>query len=264
MRIRVKCWKKQSGAILFIAGCLLLFFGCAYRQTSPDSRQPSPADQLAAAYVAAVDDAANPEPDEIFYHLTPIAAGNPKLIWKIFYNQKYMLVVTWVEDSGYYKKVDKEGFYNTQGFDIWVTVVPELKQHCTDPGFGSSNFELRLKQLLGLPLNSNKLKFVELWVRPQDLFRPCPDAEINDSSCNLRMPDQTSTTHRAWFNRYRAKSYCRSENCKDLVPYPWTQLGYTYDWGNPETEVGLSEYVVKKNSKVKVERIYPTRNYCNR
>jgi hypothetical protein len=37
-------------------------------------------------------------------------------------------------------------------------------------------------------------------------------------------------------------------------PYPWTSLGYTYDWGNPDNHVGLSEFVVngKKSDGSKI------------
>ena len=34
--------------------------------------------------------------------------------------------------------------------------------------------------------------------------------------------------------------------------YPWTRLGYTYDWADNGEEYGLSEFVVRKNSEVKV------------
>lgn len=38
---------------------------------------------------------------------------------------------------------------------------------------------MRLKQLLGLPPTATNSYFVKFWVRPNDLFRPCPDKEIN-------------------------------------------------------------------------------------
>ena len=44
---------------------------------------------------------------------------------------------------------------------------------------------MRLEKLLGLPPNSGKTKFVEIWVRPQDLFRPSPDPEITDCVAEL-------------------------------------------------------------------------------
>jgi hypothetical protein len=259
--------KNRLTAWLCIAGLLILISGCTYFRSDRkvrESKKQGSTVQFPSAYLEAVRDAANPEPDEVYDRLIPVAASNTKLVRKTFDGEQYILVVTWVGNASYYKITDQDGFYHTQGFDIWVTVAPELQQQCADPEFGSRDLEPRLKQLLGMPPNTNKTDFVELWVRPQDLFRPCPDAQINDSSCGLGMPEQTSTSHRAWFNRYRAKSYCHSENCKDLVPYPWTQLGYTYDWGNPETEVGLSEFVIKQNSKVIVNDIVPNRKYCHR
>jgi hypothetical protein len=36
-------------------------------------------------------------------------------------------------------------------------------------------------QLLGMPPNSNDTYFVEVWVKPSDLFRPSVDNEINDT-----------------------------------------------------------------------------------
>jgi len=136
-------FKNRSIALLCIAGLLILFNRCTYFQSDQRSREPigqSPAVHLPPAYLEAVRDAANPEPGEVYGHLIPVAASNPKLVRKTF----------------------------------------------------------------------------------------------------------------------------DGEECPDLVPYPWTQLGYTYDWGNPETEVGLSEFVIKTNSKVKVNRIESTLKYCNR
>ncbi len=260
-------FKDRLTALLCIAGLLVLFNNCTYFQSYQRSREPigqSPAVHLPPAYLEAVRDAANPEPDEVYGHLIPVAASNPKLVRKAFDGEEYVLMVTWVGNASYYKTTDQDGYYNTQGFDIWVTVVPELQQRCAAPDFGLRDLKLRLKQFLGMPPNTSKTEFVEFWVRPQDLFRPCPDAEINDGSCDLSLPNRVSSAHRAWFNDYRAKSYCSGEKCPDLLPYPWTQLGYTYDWGNPKTEVGLSEFVIKTNSKVKVNRIESTLKYCNR
>jgi hypothetical protein len=44
--------------------------------------------------------------------------------------------------------------------------------------------------------------------------------------------------------------------------YPWTRLGYTYDWGNPESEVGLSEFVVAAGSTVSIEAVSDNETYC--
>jgi hypothetical protein len=43
--------------------------------------------------------------------------------------------------------------------------------------------------------------------------------------------------------------------------YPWTRLGYTYDWGSSITEIGLSEFVIKKNSQIIVHEVYDNESY---
>ncbi|MEM7038782.1 MAG: hypothetical protein AAF570_17485 [Bacteroidota bacterium] len=47
--------------------------------------------------------------------------------------------------------------------------------------------------------------------------------------------------------------------------YPWTALGYTYDWGTPPEKKGggQSEFLVLKNSVVIFDQmIYPERAFC--
>jgi hypothetical protein len=152
----------------------------------PTIRDPATG-ELLAVYAKAVRDASNPEPEEISRDLTPITAGNTKLIWRKFDDQLYILTVTWAKKTKYFKSVDDAGFYDTKEHDIWVTVVPELKSRCSDPQFSHGNLELRLKQLLGLPPTVDKEGFVEIWVRPEHLFRPCPDSEITDTTCDLNL-----------------------------------------------------------------------------
>jgi hypothetical protein len=141
--------------------------------------------------------------------------------------------------------------------EVWVTVVPQLQTVCRGIRLQCSDsaLDLRLKQLLGLPFCEQKTQFVEFWLSPSDLFRPCPDPAITDSVCNLKSSmNVDGRNHKKWFNKQKKGSYC-------LLGYPWTQLGYTYDWGNPRSEIGLSEFVVKKGANVKVESVRTTESY---
>jgi hypothetical protein len=45
--------------------------------------------------------------------------------------------------------------------------------------------------------------------------------------------------------------------------YPWTRLGYTYDWGNPKSEIGLSEFVIKNGAPIKIHSVVNADAYCN-
>lgn len=98
-----------------------------------------------------------------------------------------------------------------------MTVVPELRTVCrrVQPECGDS--ELRLKQLLGLPPQTQKSQFVEFWVSPHDLFRPCHDPEISDSVCELDFPPDVSENYRKWFDNQKSGSY----GWDGWGGYPW-------------------------------------------
>ena len=57
---------------------------------------------------------------------------------------------------------------------------------------------------------------------------------------------------------------CLPEGCSS-EKYPWTQLGYTYDW-NPENKshVGLSEFVIGENKNIVIKAIYSTNDYLEK
>jgi hypothetical protein len=118
------------------------------------------------------------------------------------------------------------------------------------------NVTLRTLQLLGLPPNNANTYFVELWVSPQSLFRPTPDNDINDTVAQLAFPASATPEYKQWFNSNIIYSYFPER-------YPWTRLGYTYDWGNSNSHVGLSEFVLKQNSTVIVKSVTPTADYLS-
>ncbi|MDO9528489.1 MAG: hypothetical protein Q7J27_04925 [Syntrophales bacterium] len=213
------------------------------------------------AYNDAIKDAINPEPGEIVDNLTPIVQDNPKLAWKVFDGIPHVLMISLVGDISYYKdSVGKR--YNTMDYYIWVTAVPEIQKLCRKYDFAGNDLTMRLRQLIGLAPNAKVVAFVEFWVNPEHLFRPAADNEIDDTTAGLILPDNTESWYRKWFNELRAAQYFQSENPRHDA-YPWTQLGYTYDWGNPDSEQGLSEFVIKTNSKVIINAIYAIDAYCN-
>ena len=45
------------------------------------------------------------------------------------------------------------------------------------------------------------------WVRPDDLFRPCPDPEIDDTACLTELPDNATADYAAWYDANILSSY---------------------------------------------------------
>lgn len=218
---------------------------------------------LDSLFALAMIDAQNPDPSEIYRGLTVIE-GNNNLIDTTINDEKHILMVSWKLNPKYYPKTGK---YETGEYDIWVTAAPFIKDSCEhyyrtlkDP----IKVNMRLRQLLGLQPFSVETFFLEVWVRPDDLFRPCPDNETDDTYCGLSLPETVTKEYRRWFNHLRAVQY---NDCTDTTfqefGYPWTQLGYTYDWSpNSKNNIGLSEFVIKREATIYVRGKYNTGAYC--
>jgi hypothetical protein len=238
------------------AGLSLLMTGCGTFAPLPQPPADDP-EQLEAAYRAAVADAEIATTDEISRDLVAITPDNDDLEWQGSGDNRRVLVVTWTSWDGY---DDLVGTETELGVDVWVTVVPEVRDFCDAAALRQDDLTLRLEQLLGLPPSNGKDRFVELWVSPMDLFRPSADPAISDHEAELDFPISNafvtvSEAHQEWIEDLEAQSYGPDG-------YPWTRLGYTYDWGNPHSEVGLSEFVIREGATVGVNSVETTSAYC--
>ena len=65
---------------------------------------------------------------------------------------------------------------------------------------------------------------------------------------------EPDAAYKSWFDDNIIHSYYDSA-------YPWTRLGYTYDWGAKDTEYGLSEFLVQQGAAVTVEYTLPTEEF---
>lgn len=238
-----------------------------------------------AEYVAAVLDAQAMTAAKLSRDLTALVPENKNLVWEKEVPGTRVLVATWIGSQAAcqnYLDPGKPGCKAGQectnyGFNSWVTVVPELKNLV-----GTTPSLLRMSQSLGLPPPSatqtlDNTCVVELYVSPADLFRPSPDPEVTDHEAELSFPDDryrkyddsllvysempcderycTSctasgkcgmTTYRNWFSNRRTYIYSQTPVSS---PYPWTGLGYTYDWGNPvPPHFGVSEFVINSGA----------------
>jgi hypothetical protein len=216
-------------------------------------------DQYAKLYQEAIQTAMYPAGDTPDTSLIAITPNNTRLQWKNICNQNYVLVLTWKSGKFY----PDSGIYNTGSWSpIWVTTAPELKERMKKETYTDAN--LRLKQLLGLPPSASYSYFYEMWVHPDDLFRPCPDKEITDGRCNVCFShkDSTDADHIKWINDTRLSRYYA---CGLYNQYPWTELGYTYDW-NPQNKshIGLCEFVIRQHSRVYIKKVYTTQEYLQK
>ena len=156
--------------------------------------------------------------------------------------------------------------------DLWVTAVPEVKNICQN---FRGDVALRLKQLLGLRPGKTVSHFVEMSVHKDDVIRPTTNPETTTifpcacpitPKCGVEFPATVKgglDRHILWIADLTFKSYVISESTLLDSGYPWTRLGYTYDWRPGSNKYGASEYVVHKGAKVIIlEEPYPIETYC--
>ncbi len=233
--------------LFLLVSCL--FSACALQSPALDQAD------LQKAYHSAIVDAETAEPAEISNNLVAILPSNDKLVWKNRNDAQnaMLLVVTWTNYDGYDNKIGQSLKLSRE---VWVTTAPEIKNYCKTL---NGNKALRLEQLLGLPANAGKTRFVEMWVKPGDLFRPSADPEITDCEAETEFRSSNkyvtvSDNYVKWFNELKMRSY-------SVDGYPWTRLGYTYDWGDHHRHIGLSEFVIIPGATVEINAISPTMEY---
>nr|VFK12958.1 MAG: hypothetical protein BECKLFY1418C_GA0070996_100212 [Candidatus Kentron sp. LFY] len=216
--------------------------------------------ELNKKYRMAIADTAQASHMEIHRNLYAVNEKNKELIWSE--GGSKILAVSWMSEykyNNFYK--NKEKISDKEEHATWVTLVPQVNKFCRDylerkPKATKQEVDLRLKQYLGLPHEGKYDVFVEVWVSHQDIFRPCVDIEIHDHSCNLHF-EEGKIPEVDNINKYD-EYYKKLRN----DAYPWTGLGYTYDWGNPDSEVGASEYILSPGSKYIIGRVMQTVDYC--
>ena len=208
---------------------------CSNLSQSPLKKSPS----AALTIEEAIKDTSKPEPCERSTNLIPITKDNPELIRK----GNLVLMISWQGNCSPGPKclssLKPGSKYEVQeNYQLWLTAVPELQKFILSQT-NSVALVSRLKQYLGLKPNSNYTNFVEVWVNPEDLVRTCLDQDVNDKECDI--PSQTKKLD--------------LELVRKTEGYPFTGLGYTYDWGNPDTDIGASEFTVRAGTKEKPTKV---------
>lgn len=226
-------------------------------------RSGSADDQPLQRFQRALTDARTIEACERWEALEPMTPANPDLIWDT--SGQRVLMVTWLTaDPGV--RTLPVGVATPAPGPLWAVPVPAIRSmierellklattSSREPG-ASSQLSLdvvaRTRQYLGLRPDSRYGEFLEFWVSPADLIRPCIGGSVTDTRCTLRRPGSGPS---AVLERPAAFS---------SPEYPFTGLGYSYDWGNPITEIGASEFVVEGGREIRVFRIVPNQEYLS-
>ena len=240
---------------------IVLLLGLIYTSVR-ENETPALNPGQATLFQRSIYDAQEPNTYGDIAELFPINSHNEKLQWHDVDGEKFLRVVSWMRDdvyNDYYAEDQKDKSLATvaQGVQIWVSAVPQLLEFCQSLSVADKHF--RIKQYLGLNPDNLYERIVELLVKPSQLFRPCPDPEIDDEVCDLALSEASTVRSKEWpdyFNTMRSSMYGPDGA-------PWTRLGYTYDWSFGRRNVGASEYILIPGSTYYVDTSYSTEEYCD-
>lgn len=213
----------------------LLLAGCA------SERIPSNEELWAAAMA----DAVFSEDSEVM-ELVCLTRDDPQVIWDEAGER--VLLVTWHD----YQEPCEPGDGLAQQ-DIWATSLGEVTDWYRENGSGVTDWDLRFAQLLGMPDDNGCTRFTAFWIPPSEAIRP---AYITDVTAQMKNGyDQiTDPDYRTWFDGNIIYSYFESE-------YPWTRLGYTYDWSGGDSAYGLTEFLIADGSGAEIAFTYSTEDF---
>ena len=225
--------------IALLAGICIGGSAAAVYHHIPVTDQSKP-DTVQALYQRAINDSVVAEDDEIF-PLVEITEDSDLVAW----NEKKdkVLMMTFHNDPDGFPDGEE---VRIQGDYVWTFSGKEFLSRY--PAYGEADdWNLRMNQLVGLPADSGMSHVTAMWVSPQDLLRPAYVTDITQQMRSSFSDDHPEDPdYVAWFNANAVYSYCENT-------YPWTRLGYTYDWADNGEEYGVSEFLVRVDSEVSVE-----------
>jgi hypothetical protein len=231
------------------------------------------------AFLAALAATSRPAAGSSARDLVELRPSDPGLSWR----GGRVLMVSWKDPECFRRYRPGETF--ALPADTFFTAHPEVREACRGfpPG---TDLEDRLQQFLGLPPRLEERAFLAVWVDPAAIFRPCAPGEIADGVCRFEgvaggaraaasdpappwaCPDRPRSRRRlrpdrdgrAWLCGRWRQSHDPSRPACDR--YPFTGLGYTWDWGAAGDPRGASEFVVFAGTPVVFAALVPTGAYC--
>ena len=195
---------------------------------------------------AAMADAVFSEDDEV-RELVCLTQGDDKVIWDAAGER--VLLLTWHDYDG---ACERGASLPTDG-EIWATSMGEMISWYKENRGETENWNLRFAQLLGVHADEGYTRFTAFWVGPENVVRPAysPDVTHGVENNYAGMPEGD---FKDWFDNNILWSYFQSD-------YPWTRLGYTYDWSGVASEYGLTEFVLFGGQGTEIEGTWTTLDF---
>lgn len=245
--------------LLCALGMFGLLVGCKKDNVVP-SEPESPSLSMDDLYKNAILDAMVADSAEVIDSLWALTPENTSLQWKTINGKPHVLLASFMRYPSSYPVGDS---INNSWGESWVFIPQQMKARIGSSFSAESDTTMRICQLLGLPPANERSNthIAEVWVNPEQLYRPAGDPAVTTATAGAALSNNSSETFASWFNSYIVFAYYRTLSATADYHYPWTRLGYTYDWAPETNNVGMSEYVLQANSGIWVESVSKVSDY---
>lgn len=120
-------------------------------------------------------------------------------------------------------------------------------------------------------------------MNPKDILRPCLDPSISNINCEKSWVLQDFETgdfylktwspldqneYSEWLKNYISSGIYDCEKNPSRC-FPYTRLGYTFDWGGSvykqsnNKHVGVNEFIIRSKKTIKIESVIHINKYCS-
>lgn len=244
-----KRFSALTASVVMVAAVAISFLGwfLPRPEAAPVSGTPVTTRQL---YQAAVEDAVEADSGEVM-PLVCVTPDDDMVTWNDAGDK--VLMLSWHRYPESYPNGES---ITLQYGEVWTFTDKEIKAWYQKNKDGVKDWNLRLKQLIGLPEEKEYTHFTAFWVSPEDLLRPAYQTDITKDEMEVSWPENGDVDFKEWFDGNIVWSYFDSA-------YPWTRLGYTYDWADNGTDYGLTEFIIQNGAPVDIEFTYTNEEFLN-
>lgn len=204
---------------------------------------------ITAQYEAAMNNAPKLTSDDIY---PLVSLDQNSSVATLSGDNTQVMLVTWHNNPDQFKDGETVVLKDQT---LWAFTDKEFMKWFNENKDGVTNWNMRLKQLLGKAPDFDGSYFTVFWVRVKDVFRPAfipdPASSVMNVAFSGSFDEDTSEEamwFKNWFDETRRQAYKRDGG------FLWTRLGYTYDWGRADgSKYGLSEFIVREGAEIEVK-----------
>ncbi len=202
-------------------------------------------------YAMAVKDAAFAEADEI-YPLVSLTKQDKLVTWD---EDGRVLLCTWHSYPDSYPQGET---VTAEWGHVWAFTGKELATHA-DELEQAKDSQMRLRQLLAISPGKTHSTVTGVWADPSDVVRPAYQSDASIGTMTTAFPEggQVDAQFKSWFDQNILDSYFYGS-------YPWTRLGYTYDWADNGKTYGMTEFLIQQGAKLEVAFTETTDEFLSR